>query len=60
MSCHVDTGVDHVEPRFVSRHLEYKDEQGRRGIRVKFYLQGARKRGTAQLDAREVHCRVNG
>ena len=34
--------------------LDYQDEQGRRGIRVKFYLQGLRKRGTAQLDAREV------
>ena len=36
------------------RHTEYVDEQGRRGIRIQFYLQGVRKRGTAQLDAREV------
>lgn len=33
--------------------LEYRDEQGRKGIRVQFYLQGLRRRGTAQLDARE-------
>ncbi len=35
-------------------HLEYVDDQGRRGMRVKFYLQGTRRRGTAQLDAREA------
>ncbi len=34
--------------------MEYRDEDGRRGIRVKFYLQGLRRRGTALLDAREV------
>ena len=34
--------------------LEYTDEDGRKGIRVKFYLQGVRKRATAHLDAREV------
>ena len=33
--------------------LEYTDEEGRKGIRVKFYLQGVRKRATAHLDARE-------
>ena len=37
--------------------LEYTDEEGRKGIRVKFYLQGVRKRATAHLDAREVCCR---
>lgn len=34
-------------------HLDYVDDQGRKGIRVQFYLQGLRKRGTAQIDARE-------
>lgn len=34
-------------------HLDYVDEQGKKGIRVQFYLQGLRKRGTAQIDARE-------
>ena len=34
-------------------HLDYVDEKGRKGVRVKFYLQGSRKRATAQLDARE-------
>ena len=34
--------------------LEYTDEEGRKGIRVKFYLQGVRKRATGHLDAREV------
>ena len=33
--------------------LEYVDENGKKGIRVQFYLQGLRKRGTAQIDARE-------
>merc|ERR1712141_223451 len=31
----------------------YVDEHGRKGIRVQFYLQGLRKRATAQIDARE-------
>ena len=35
-------------------HLDYVDHEGRKGVRVKFYLQGIRKRATAQLDAREV------
>ncbi|XP_059089262.1 mitochondrial import inner membrane translocase subunit Tim21-like [Tigriopus californicus] len=34
-------------------HVEYVDKEGRKGIRVQFYLQGLRKRGTAQIDARE-------
>lgn len=34
--------------------MEYVDKEGRKGIRVQFYLQGLRKRGTAQIDAREV------
>ena len=34
-------------------HLDYVDENGKKGIRVQFYLQGLRKRGTAQIDARE-------
>ena len=33
--------------------LSYVDENGKKGIRVQFYLQGLRKRGTAQIDARE-------
>ena len=37
----------------MSAFLEYTDEEGRKGIRVKFYLQGVRKRATAHLDARE-------
>merc|ERR1712037_457803 len=32
--------------------LEYTDEEGRKGIRVKFYLHGVRKRATGHLDAR--------
>ena len=40
-------------PRF--SHLDYVDEAtGQRGMRVQFYLQGTRKRGTAQVDVREV------
>lgn len=35
-------------------HMDYQDEQGKRGIRVQFYLQGLRRRATAQIDAREV------
>ena len=31
----------------------YVDEHGKKGIRVQFYLQGLRKRATAQIDARE-------
>jgi hypothetical protein len=34
--------------------MAYVDEEGRKGIRVQFYLQGLRKRATAQIDAREV------
>jgi len=34
-------------------HLFYQDENGRKGIRIQFYLQGIRNRGVAQLDARE-------
>ena len=34
--------------------LAYVDEHGKKGIRVQFYLQGLRKRGTAQIDAREA------
>ncbi|XP_023333362.1 mitochondrial import inner membrane translocase subunit Tim21 [Eurytemora carolleeae] len=34
-------------------HIVYQDEQGRKGVRVQFYLQGRRNRGIAQLDARE-------
>jgi len=34
-------------------HLMYQDENGRKGIRLQFYLQGSRNRGTVQLDARE-------
>jgi import inner membrane translocase subunit TIM21 len=34
-------------------HLDYVDEHGKKGMRVQFYLQGLRKRGTAQIDARE-------
>jgi len=34
-------------------HLVYQDEEGRKGLRVQFYLQGRRNRGVAQLDARE-------
>lgn len=34
-------------------HLVYQDEDGRKGVRVQFYLQGRRNRGIAQLDARE-------
>ena len=33
--------------------LSYVDEQGRKGLRVQFYLQGLRKRANAQIDARE-------
>ena len=33
--------------------LNYVDEHGKKGTRVQFYLQGLRKRGTAQIDARE-------
>jgi len=33
--------------------LTYQDEQGRKGVRLQFYLQGRRNRGIAQLDARE-------
>jgi len=33
--------------------LLYQDEEGRKGVRLQFYLQGRRARGTAQLDARE-------
>ena len=29
-----------------------QDEQGRKGVRLQFYLQGRRNRGIAQLDAR--------
>jgi len=31
----------------------YVDPQGRAGVRIQFYLQGVRNKGTAQLDARE-------
>ena len=34
--------------------MNYVDEEGRKGIRVQFYLQGLRKKATAQIDAREV------
>ena len=34
--------------------LAYVDEHGKKGIRVQFYLQGLRKRATAQIDAREA------
>ena len=33
--------------------LSYVDEQGKKGTRVVFYLQGLRKRATAQIDARQ-------
>ncbi len=33
--------------------MDYVDDRGRKGVRVKFYLQGVRKRATVQLDARE-------
>eukprot|EP00094_Tigriopus_californicus_P013748 TCALIF_13304-PA protein Name:"Similar to timm21 Mitochondrial import inner membrane translocase subunit Tim21 (Xenopus laevis)" AED:0.25 eAED:0.37 QI:0/0/0/0.5/1/1/4/0/313 len=39
-------------------HVEYVDKEGRKGIRVQFYLQGLRKRGTAQIDAREVSAQL--
>merc|ERR1719367_975921 len=31
----------------------YVDPQGRKGVRLQFYLQGVRNKGTVQLDARE-------
>merc|ERR1719369_2227281 len=34
-------------------HLVYQDDQGRKGVRVQFHLQGRRNRALAQLDARE-------
>jgi len=34
-------------------YLDYTDENGRKGVRVQFYLQGLRKRATCQVDARE-------
>eukprot|EP00092_Neocalanus_flemingeri_P021788 GFUD01023637.1.p1 GENE.GFUD01023637.1~~GFUD01023637.1.p1 ORF type:complete len:208 (+),score=50.74 GFUD01023637.1:37-660(+) len=33
--------------------MQYQDKEGRAGIRIEFYLQGLRNRGTVQLDARE-------
>ena len=38
----------------LSSYLDYTDENGRKGVRVQFYLQGLRKRATCQVDAREV------
>lgn len=34
-------------------YMDYMDENGRKGVRVKFYLQGLRKKATCQVDARE-------
>jgi len=34
-------------------YMDYVDENGRKGLRVQFYLQGLRKRATAQVDARD-------
>jgi hypothetical protein len=39
--------------------MSYVDEEGRKGIRVQFYLQGLRKKATAQIDAREVTNKIN-
>ena len=36
------------------RHLYYQDDQGRKGLRVQFHLQGLRSRGLGEIDAREV------
>ena len=33
--------------------LPYTDKEGRRGMRVQFYLQGSRNRAVAEVDARE-------
>jgi import inner membrane translocase subunit TIM21 len=32
--------------------MQYQDNEGRKGIRIQFYLQGLRNRATVQLDAR--------
>lgn len=34
-------------------YMDYVDENGRKGVRVQFYLQGLRKKATCQIDARE-------
>ena len=33
--------------------MPYQDENGKKGMRIQFYLQGVRNRGVAQVDARE-------
>lgn len=34
--------------------MDYVDDNGKKGIRILFYLQGLRKRARAEIDAREV------
>lgn len=34
--------------------LHYQDEQGHKGLRIQFHLQGLRKRALVEVDAREV------
>ena len=32
--------------------MQYQDKEGRKGIRIQFYLQGLRNRATVELDSR--------
>ena len=32
--------------------MQYQDKDGRKGIRIQFYLQGLRNRATVELDSR--------